>query len=93
LIKCTVFEDNNGHGPAPSDLSCDIFLSVTHLFYRIVVNTFESRYNLVLISLVKFLESEELANSSWEDETAFPPNNAPSFVVTTALTVHVMLWN
>jgi hypothetical protein len=53
-------------GPAPSDLSCDILLSVTHLFYRIVVKTFGSKYNLVLIRLVHFLESEELAE---DDET------------------------
>jgi hypothetical protein len=39
-------------------------------FYRIVVKTFESKYNLVLIRIVKFLESEELADSSWDDETA-----------------------
>jgi hypothetical protein len=58
-------------GPAPSNLSCDIYLSVTHLFYIIVVKTFESRYNLVLIWLVKYLESKELANSSWDDAMAF----------------------
>jgi hypothetical protein len=56
-----------------------------------VVKTFESRYNLVLIRLVKFLESEEWVDSSWDDKTAFPPNNPPSFVVTTTLTVHVGL--
>jgi hypothetical protein len=70
------------HGAAPSDLSCDVFLSITHLAYIIVVNIFESRYNLVLIRLIGFLESEELANSSFDDKTAFPPINPPSFVVT-----------
>jgi hypothetical protein len=40
---------------------------------------FESRYNLVLIRLVEFLESKELAGLLLDDETAFPPNNPPSF--------------
>jgi hypothetical protein len=31
-----------------------------------VVKTFERRYNLVLIRLVKFLESKELADFSWD---------------------------
>jgi hypothetical protein len=50
-----------------------VTFSVCHLglFYRIVVKIFENRYNLVLIRHVKFLESEELANSSWDDETSF----------------------
>jgi hypothetical protein len=55
---------------APSDLSYHI-LSVTHLFYKIVANIFESRYILVLIRLVISLESKELTNSSWDNETAF----------------------
>jgi hypothetical protein len=60
------------HGPAPSDLFCDIYLSVTRLFLQNCgKKKFESRYNLVLIRIVKFLESEELADSSWDDETAF----------------------
>jgi hypothetical protein len=45
-----------------------------------VVKTFESRCNLV----VEYLEFIELANLSWDDETAFPHNNPPSFAAVAA---------
>ena len=64
------------HGPAPSDFFCDIFLSVTFLFYRSVVKTYQSRYNSLLIilhcRLVCFAESEEWANSSPYDQISSP---------------------